>query len=212
MSRIGMSMLASKGNVPDLRKVDIYFCKPGGLGKKKNLSFILSVKTRKLQRLEQTALGVVNEIVMLKIIPKTPLQFSVAKRLSRTFRAESTRLRAEAQKMLWADSEEWRRNDTSLAHLKVFGCDSFVKLKDVCGEAMKYTFIGSGSYEMRYNFWDTKSHQVIQSRDITFVDSIYGARSAIDSSSLTKPIQKSQVVLVDIPKNLDSGRRLLMKR
>ncbi|GJY91477.1 hypothetical protein Tco_0506673, partial [Tanacetum coccineum] len=51
--RIGMSMLASKGNVSDIRKVDIYFCKPGGLGKQKNISFIMSVKTRKLQRLEQ---------------------------------------------------------------------------------------------------------------------------------------------------------------
>nr|GEV48227.1 retrovirus-related Pol polyprotein from transposon TNT 1-94 [Tanacetum cinerariifolium] len=51
--RIGMNMLASKGNVLDVRNVDIYFCKPGGLGKQKNLSFIMSEKTRKLQRLEQ---------------------------------------------------------------------------------------------------------------------------------------------------------------
>ncbi|GJS56443.1 retrovirus-related pol polyprotein from transposon TNT 1-94 [Tanacetum coccineum] len=90
----------------------------------------------------------------------------------------------EASKMLWADSvvpaylismsttkpnhvpiglripeEEWRGKDTSLTHLKVFGCDSFVKVKDVCGEAMKCTFIGSGSDEMRYSFRDTKSHQ-----------------------------------------------------
>ncbi|GKC32600.1 retrovirus-related pol polyprotein from transposon TNT 1-94 [Tanacetum coccineum] len=98
--------------------------------------------------------------------------------------------------------EEWRGKDTSLTHLKVFGCDSFVKVKDVCEEAMKCTFIGSGSDEMRYSFWDTKSHQFIQSRDITFVDSIYGARSATYSSSLMKTIQKSQVVLVDIPENL----------
>ncbi|GKD37899.1 hypothetical protein Tco_1258106 [Tanacetum coccineum] len=42
--------------------------------------------------------------------------------------------------------------DTSLAYLKVFGCDSFVKVKDVCGEAMKCTFIGSNSDEMRYSF------------------------------------------------------------
>ncbi|GKE70022.1 hypothetical protein Tco_1528094 [Tanacetum coccineum] len=98
--------------------------------------------------------------------------------------------------------EEWRGKDTSLAHLKVFGCDSFVKVKDVCGQAMKCTFVGSGSDEMRYSFQDTKSHQVIRSRDITFVDSIYGVRSAIVSSSLTKPIQKNQVVLVDILKNL----------
>ncbi|GJS12561.1 hypothetical protein Tco_0407033 [Tanacetum coccineum] len=98
--------------------------------------------------------------------------------------------------------EERRGKDTSLTHLKVFGCDSFVKVKDVCVEAMKCTFIGSGSDEMRYNFRDMKGHRVIQSRDITFVDSIYGARFATDSSSLTKPILKSQVVLVDIPKNL----------
>ncbi|GJS91948.1 hypothetical protein Tco_0774584 [Tanacetum coccineum] len=117
---------------------------------------------------------------MLKMVSETPLQFGVAERLSQTFRAESTGIRAEAPKMLWADSvnttyliyripyvsiglhipeEEWRGNDTSLTHLKVFGCDSFVKVKDVCGEAMKCTFIGSGSDEMRYSFWDTKSHQ-----------------------------------------------------
>ncbi|GJR92325.1 retrovirus-related pol polyprotein from transposon TNT 1-94 [Tanacetum coccineum] len=137
-----------------------------------------------------------NGNVMLKMVPETPLQFGVAKRLSRTFRAESTGLRLRILK------EEWRGKDTSLAHLKVFGCDSFVKVKDVCGEAMKFTFIGSGSDEMRYSFRDTKSHQVIRSRDITFVDSIYEARSATNSSSLTKPIQKSQVVLVDIPEYL----------
>ncbi|GJT39089.1 hypothetical protein Tco_0938954 [Tanacetum coccineum] len=157
-----MNMLASKGNVPDVRKVDIYFCKPGGLGKQKKLSFIMSEKTRKMQRFEKfiqkamalhllhqskdpatmilllkNAAGVANEIVMLKMVPETPLQFGVAERLSRTFRAESTSLRAEAPKMLWADSvsttyliyripyvpiglripeEEWRGTDTSLAH------------------------------------------------------------------------------------------------
>ncbi|GJR81454.1 hypothetical protein Tco_0152239 [Tanacetum coccineum] len=68
--------------------------------------------------------------------------------------------------------DEWRGKDTSLVHLKVFGCDSFVKVKDVCGQAIKCTFIGSGSDEMRYSFWDMKSHQ------------------------------KSQVVLVDILENL----------
>ncbi|GKF46789.1 hypothetical protein Tco_0136591, partial [Tanacetum coccineum] len=61
---------------------------------------------------------------------------------------------------------------------------------------------GSGSDEMRCSFWDTKSHQVIRSRDITFIDLIYGAKFVTDSSSLTKPIQKSEVVLVDIPENL----------
>nr|GEU90933.1 hypothetical protein [Tanacetum cinerariifolium] len=40
--RIDISMLASKGNVPDVQKVDIYFCKPSGLGKQKNLYFIIA--------------------------------------------------------------------------------------------------------------------------------------------------------------------------
>ncbi|GJW12156.1 retrovirus-related pol polyprotein from transposon TNT 1-94 [Tanacetum coccineum] len=42
MVEIGMNMLAFKGNVQDVRKLDIYFCKPGGLGKQKKLSFIIS--------------------------------------------------------------------------------------------------------------------------------------------------------------------------
>ncbi|GJX57055.1 retrovirus-related pol polyprotein from transposon TNT 1-94, partial [Tanacetum coccineum] len=188
--RIGMSMLAFKDNVLDVRKVDIYFCKPGSLEKQKNLSFIMSVKTRKLQ---SRSCG---RIVMLKMVPKIPLQFGVAKRLGRTFRAESTGIRPRIPE------EEWRGKDTSLTHLKVFGCDSFVKVKYVCREAMKCTFIHSGSDEMQYRFQDTKSHQVIRSRDITFMDSIHGARFATDSSSLTNLIHKSQVVLVDIPENL----------
>nr|GEU38092.1 hypothetical protein [Tanacetum cinerariifolium] len=159
--QIGMSMLSSKDNVLDVRKVDIYFYKPGGLKKQKNLSFIMSVKTRKLQR----SCGRYNANLQVKCLK---------------FDNDSTRLRVEALKMLCEDSvsttcliyripyvliglhipeEEWKRKDTSLVHLKVFGCDSFVRVKDVCGKAMKCTFIGSDSDEMRYRFWDTKSHQ-----------------------------------------------------
>ncbi|GJX25936.1 retrovirus-related pol polyprotein from transposon TNT 1-94 [Tanacetum coccineum] len=139
-NKCGSLYMVELPKVPDIRKVDIYFCKPGGLRKQKNLSFIMSEKTRKLQR-------------------GWRVTFGVAERLSRTFKAESTGLRAEASKMLWVDSvsttylihripyvpiglgilkEEWRGKDTSLANIKVFGYDSFVKVKDVCGEAMKY--------------------------------------------------------------------------
>ncbi|GJY52949.1 retrovirus-related pol polyprotein from transposon TNT 1-94 [Tanacetum coccineum] len=171
---IGMHMLASKGNVPDVRRVDIYFCKPGGLGKQKKLSFIMSEKTRKLQRGSKDVMG--STTYLIYRIPYVLLGLRILE-------------------------EEWRGKDTSLANLKVFGYDSFVKVKDVCGEAMKCTFIGSGIDEVRYSFQDTKSHRVIRSRDITFIDSIYEARSATDSSGLTKPIHKSRVVLVDIPEN-----------
>ncbi|GKD07032.1 hypothetical protein Tco_1186717, partial [Tanacetum coccineum] len=84
---------------------------------------------------------------------ETPLRFGVVERLSRTFRAESTGIRAEA--MLWADSvsttyliyrisyvliglripeDEWRGKDTSLAHLKAeaqMKCDTAFGIRRV---------------------------------------------------------------------------------
>ncbi|GKE81839.1 retrovirus-related pol polyprotein from transposon TNT 1-94, partial [Tanacetum coccineum] len=45
-----------------------------------------------------------NGIMMLKMVPETPLQFGVAERLSRTFRVESTGIHVEVLKILWADS------------------------------------------------------------------------------------------------------------
>ncbi|GJY05529.1 copia protein [Tanacetum coccineum] len=83
--------------------------------------------------------------------------FGVAERLSQTFRAESTGLRAEAPKMLWTDSvsttyliyhipyvlmglhipeEEWRGKDTSLAHLKAAAqmkCDTALRYEESPG-------------------------------------------------------------------------------
>nr|GEU31486.1 retrovirus-related Pol polyprotein from transposon TNT 1-94 [Tanacetum cinerariifolium] len=144
---IGAIIDASKGNVTDVHKKDMA------------LHLLHQSKDHAtLILLSKTAAGVA---------------FGVAKRLSQTFRAESMRLRAEALKVLWANSvsityliyrilyvsiglhileEEWREKDTSLTHLKVFGCDSFVKVKDVCEEAMKCTFIDTGSDEVRYSF------------------------------------------------------------
>nr|GEV84246.1 hypothetical protein [Tanacetum cinerariifolium] len=64
-------------------------------------------------RLQKTAAGVTNGIVMLKMVSKTPLQFGVAERLSLRSRAESTGLCTEALKMLWADSSPSMSSDMS---------------------------------------------------------------------------------------------------
>ncbi|GJT04801.1 retrovirus-related pol polyprotein from transposon TNT 1-94 [Tanacetum coccineum] len=140
MVEIGMSMLASKDNVPDVRKSKFIH--------KAVVLHLLhqSEDPATMILLSKTAAGVTfcveNGIVMLKMVPETPLQFGVAERLSRTFRAESTGLRVEVPKMLWADSvstsyliycipyfpiglripeEEWQGKDTSLTHLKLSG-------------------------------------------------------------------------------------------
>ncbi|GJT93970.1 retrovirus-related pol polyprotein from transposon TNT 1-94 [Tanacetum coccineum] len=78
--------------------------------------------------------------------------------------------------------EEWQGKEVSLAHLRVIGCDSYVKEKDVARDkldekSMKCTFIGYGSNEMGYRFWDSKGHKIVQSSDVTFnEDSLYGSQ------------------------------------
>ncbi|GJW96744.1 retrovirus-related pol polyprotein from transposon TNT 1-94 [Tanacetum coccineum] len=138
LERIGMNMLASKGNVLDVRKVDIYF------------SGVTDPATMIL--LSNTAAGVTVGLHILE--------------------------------------EEWQGKDTSLAHLKVFGCDSFVKVKDVYGEAMKCTFIGSDSDEMRYNFRDTKRKKKLINKlsPAAYLHPGYGAASV----SMRRSTHKSE--------------------
>ncbi|GJU93869.1 retrovirus-related pol polyprotein from transposon TNT 1-94, partial [Tanacetum coccineum] len=164
-----------------------------------------------------------NGIRMLKTVPETPQQNGVAERMNRTLnkRAKSMTLHAWLSKMFWEDlittaragfehvrEEEWQGKEVSLTHLRVFGCDFYVNMKDVARDKLdakfvKCTFIGYGSDEMGYRFWDLKSHKVVRSRDVTFnEDSLYGAKAATDLSNLTKPNQKDQVVLEDSPENL----------
>nr|GEX32696.1 retrovirus-related Pol polyprotein from transposon TNT 1-94 [Tanacetum cinerariifolium] len=162
MSEKGMKILASKGRIPYLQKAVLGFCEPCVLGKQK------------------------------KAEPATmlPLSMTTARRV------KSMRFHAGVPKMFWEDSvtmiaylinsgpsvplgfripkKEWQGKEVSFAHLRAFGCDSYVK-----------------------------SHKVVRTRDVTFNDdSLYGAKAAMDSSNLTKPNQKDQVVLEDSSKNL----------
>ncbi|GKC40101.1 hypothetical protein Tco_1052485, partial [Tanacetum coccineum] len=99
--------------------------------------------------------GRLNQLNPSSYAPVMAKTFGVAERLSRTFRAESMGIRAEAQKMLWVDSvsttyliylipyvliglrtleEEWRRKDTSLTHLKAMAqmkCDTAFGIRRV---------------------------------------------------------------------------------
>nr|GEW21402.1 hypothetical protein [Tanacetum cinerariifolium] len=107
---IGMSMLASKGNVLDVRKVDIYFCKLGGLGKQNNLSFIMLVKRRKLQRLEQVHTEGYSPTF---IESKDPTTIILLSNTTAGVTVESTGIRVEDMKMLWENSSPGGSSDTS---------------------------------------------------------------------------------------------------
>ncbi|GJR51063.1 retrovirus-related pol polyprotein from transposon TNT 1-94 [Tanacetum coccineum] len=131
-----------------------------------------------------------NEIRMLKTVPETPQQNGVAERINQTLneRAKSMRLHAGLPKMFWVDSVttvaclinrgpsmplgfrilkmEWQGKEFSLAHLRVFGCDSYVKVKNVARDkldanSVKCTFISYGSDEMGYRFWDSRVISIV---------------------------------------------------
>ncbi|GJZ26869.1 retrovirus-related pol polyprotein from transposon TNT 1-94 [Tanacetum coccineum] len=86
-----------------------------------------------------------NGIRMLKTVPETPQQNGMAERMNRTLNERAKRFRIP--------KKEWKGKEVSLAHLKVFGCDSYVKVNDVArdkldAKSIKYTFICYGSDEM----------------------------------------------------------------
>ncbi|GKB24096.1 retrovirus-related pol polyprotein from transposon TNT 1-94 [Tanacetum coccineum] len=167
-------------------------------------------------------------IRMLITVLEPPQQNDVSERMNRTLneRAKSMRLHVGLLKMIQDDpittaaylinrgsfmllgfripKGEWQGMEVSLAHLRVFRCDSYVKVKDVArdnldAKSVKCTFIGYGSDKMGYRFWDSKGHKVVRSRDVTFnEDSLCGAKAATYSSNLTKPDQKDQVVKAQI--------------
>ncbi|GKC16356.1 retrovirus-related pol polyprotein from transposon TNT 1-94 [Tanacetum coccineum] len=177
MSEKGMKILALNGRIPDLKKA---VADPATM---LPLSMIVVGSSRGFIEYYSE-----NEIRMFKTVPKTPQQNGVAERMNQTLngRAKSMRLHLGLQKMFWEDSvntvaylinrgpsvplgfkipkEEWQGKEVSLAHLKVFVCDSYVKVKDVArdkldAKSMKCTFIGYGLDEIRYRFWDLKDHK-----------------------------------------------------
>nr|KYP45462.1 Retrovirus-related Pol polyprotein from transposon TNT 1-94 [Cajanus cajan] len=69
--------------------------------------------------------------------------------------------------------EEWQSKDVSLSHLKVFGCVSYVRVRDADRDklnpkARKCIFIGYEENDMGYRFWDDQNRKIIRSRDVTF--------------------------------------------
>ncbi|GJT43808.1 retrovirus-related pol polyprotein from transposon TNT 1-94 [Tanacetum coccineum] len=208
MSEKGMKILALKGRIPDLQKAVVGFCEPCILGKQKKAD------PATMLPLSMTSAG-----RMLKTVPETPQQNGVAERMNRTLneRAKSMRLHAWLPKMFWEDpvtmaaylinrgpsvplgfripEEEWQGKEVSLAHLKVFGCNSYVKVKDVArdkldAKSVKCTFIGYGSDEMGYRFWDSKSYKKDQ---VVLEDSLdnLGNKSIVTKHGLSSKITQS---------------------
>ncbi|KAL9250338.1 Retrovirus-related Pol polyprotein from transposon TNT 1-94-like protein [Drosera capensis] len=100
--------------------------------------------------------------------------------------------------------KEWQRKEVSLSHLKLFGCVSYVRVKDADRDkldpkAMKCTFIGYGADDIGYRFWDDQNRKIIRSRDVTFNEStVYKDMFAGDAEGTKKPPEKEKAKLEDI--------------
>ena len=128
---------------------------------------------------------------MEKTIPSTPQQNGVAERMNRTLneRARSMRLHAGLPKFFWADAistvaylinrgpsvplngelpeEVWTGKEVTLLHLRVFGCVSYVHVDSndrdkLDPKSRKCFFVGYGSDDFKYRFWDKENRKIIR--------------------------------------------------
>lgn len=156
-------------------------------------------------------------------------------------RAKSMRLHAGLLKTFWADAvstttylinrgpsvslgfkiheEEWQEKEVNLSHLRVFGCVSYIRVKDsdrdkLDPKAKKCFFIGYDSDKMGYHFLDELKKKIIRSRDVTFNENaVYKDKLAVDSEVTKEKPEKEKAVLEDITEedlvgNSESSRNI----
>lgn len=73
--------------------------------------------------------------------------------------------------------EEWQGRDVTLYHLKVYGCVSYVHVRDADKDMLdlkvrKCIFIVYEAYDKGYLFYNYQNRKVIRSRDVTFNENV----------------------------------------
>ncbi|KAL2235826.1 UNVERIFIED_CONTAM: Retrovirus-related Pol polyprotein from transposon TNT 1-94 [Sesamum indicum] len=138
-------------------------------------------------------------IRMQKTIPGTPQQNGVAERMNRTLNehARCMRLKSGLPKMFWADAvntaaflinrepsvplnnripeEIWSGKKVDLSFLCTFGCSAYILNDDrtkLDAKSIKCTFIGYGTDEFGYRFWDDQNWKIIRSRNVIFNEDV----------------------------------------
>ncbi|KAL2228761.1 UNVERIFIED_CONTAM: Retrovirus-related Pol polyprotein from transposon TNT 1-94 [Sesamum indicum] len=138
-------------------------------------------------------------IRMQKTVPGTPQQNGVAERMNRTLneRARCMRLKSGLPKMFWADAvntaaflinrgpsvplnnripeEVWSGKKVDLSFLRTFGCSAYILNDDrtkLDAKSIKCTFIGYGTDEFGYRFWDDQNRKIIRSRNVIFNEDV----------------------------------------
>ena len=73
--------------------------------------------------------------------------------------------------------ETWTGKEVNLAHLRVFGCTSYVHIdaehrNKLDAKSRRYTFIGYGQNNFGFWFWDIENRKIIRSNDVVFNEKV----------------------------------------
>lgn len=163
-----------------------------------------------------------NVIVMVKTIPGTPQENGVAERMNKILneRARSMRLHVGLPKMFWTKAinkatylinrspttsidfklpeEVWSGKQVNLYHLEVFDCMSYLHINaadrsKLDPKSKKCYFLGYGSVEIGYRFWDDQNKKIVKSKDVIFNEKVpYKNRTTVDSERLESDESKKE--------------------
>lgn len=153
--------------------------------------------------------------------PYTPQQNGMAERMNRTLveRARCMLFFANLEKRYWAEAvaaaayiinrsptkslqgktpyEMWKGKKPTLSHMKIFGSEAMVyvpkeKRQKWDRKSVKMIFVGYCDNTKGYRFMDPKSHKVVKSRDVTFIENYVQNVSAPIDCETYVPVKDSQ--------------------
>nr|KYP32301.1 Retrovirus-related Pol polyprotein from transposon TNT 1-94 [Cajanus cajan] len=172
-------------------------------------------------------------IRMQKTIPGTPQQNGVAERMNRTLneRARCMRLKSGLPKMFWAEAvstaaflinrgpsvplnnripeEVWSGKEVDLSFLRTFGCLAYVLNDDrtkLDAKSIKCTFIGYGTDEFGYKFWDDLNRKIIRSRNVVFDEGMMykDKKESLNDGKMEKEVVGLDISNTRIPRPADN--------
>ncbi|KAL8115253.1 hypothetical protein AgCh_021912 [Apium graveolens] len=208
--------MAEDGKVPELKNVEVGFCEPCVLGKQKRVSFAKSGRTPKAKKLE---------LVHTDVYGPTTVASLGGSRYHVTFIDDSTRKIGLKVKSLMSDNGGEYSSDEFKSYCAEFGTRMIKTIPEIpqqngVAERMNRTlnervknsdrdkldpkekkciFIGYGSDDMGYRFWDELTKKVVRSRDVTFNDNaVYKDMLIVDSVFTKEQLEKEEAVLEDI--------------
>lgn len=106
----------------------------------------------------------------------------------------------------------WHKRNPSYTHLRVFGCHAWVQTPSVkrVGKldnvSRKMIFVGYGTQEKGYRFWDPERNIIVLSRDARFMEDEGRAQHSVNDVAINEAQQLQEVPVLVINSESDAPR------